>query len=133
MPKEILLKLEKPSKRLTRAASPEVTNDSTDSARLLFTAGQYYSIKADVRDFDDGYCVAKALECSADYFVGSYLEETSMCPDEGKVFFKETKTKGKFWSASVLSCILSVTSVGVAIVSIEKSEIDEILCSTLED
>ena len=74
-PKEIVLKLDKPTKRLTRSSSLEVSPDSTDGMKLLLTDGQYYSVKADLRDFKEGYCVAKAVESSADYFVGIYLHD----------------------------------------------------------
>ena len=119
--------LERPNRPVTRSSEPP-ENPST-----LFSVGKYYSIRADTGDFEEGFCIAKALQCHSNSFVGVYLEELTDKSDQLKVIYKESQTKGQFDDDTVFSVVVSVSIVDVNIVAIDRHEIEEILYSANTD
>ena len=42
--------------------SSDVESEEPVETTLLVTLGEYYAIRADFRDFEDGFCIVKALQ-----------------------------------------------------------------------
>ena len=115
------MSLERSTQPVTRStAGPEEPN-------TLFTLGKYYSIRADTRDYEGGFCIAKATVCHTTSFVGVYLEDTRDSIDNDRVLYKETNETGQFDAATVFSIVMSATNVAVDIIAIDRSEVEEIL------
>ena len=108
------MKLERVKKPVTRSVTPP------ENLTPLFSLGKLYSIRADARDFSDGFCIARAA---------NYLEKAVDQNDESKVLFVETQTMGQFNDKTVLAVIVSAISIDVNVVAIDKVEFEEILYS----
>ena len=115
------MSLERSTQPVTRStAGPEEPS-------TLFTLGKYYSIRADTRDYEGGFCIAKATMCKSTSFAGVYMEETKDSIDDRKVLYKQTKETGQFDAATMFSVVMSSTTVAVDIITIDRSEVEEIL------
>ena len=119
--------LERSNQPVTRSAAP------SENLGTVFSDGKYYSIRADTRDFQDGFCIAKTTQCHSNSFVGVYLEEVADKSDQSIVVYTETPTRGQFDDDEVISVVVSVSSEDLNLVSIDRAEIEEILYSANVD
>ena len=117
------MKLERVKKPVTRSVIPP------ENLTPLFSVGKLYSIRADARDFSDGFCIARAVEFRPNSFTANYLEKAVDQNDESKVLIVETQTMGQFKDKTVLAVIVSAISIDVNVVAIDKVEFEEILYS----
>ena len=119
------MKLERRNKPVTRSVTPPDNLTVT----TLISQGKLYSIRADARDFSDGFCIAKAVEVRPNSFTGNYLEKAIDQSDESKVLYVETQTMGQFNDKTVLSLLVSAVSINFNVVAIDKAELEDIFYS----
>ena len=86
-----------------------------------------YSIRADARDFVDGFCIVRAVESQPNAFTGTYFEKAVDQTVESKVLFVETKIVGQFSYETIVSVLMSAISSDSNVISIDKMEYEEIL------
>ena len=106
-----------------------VTPPDNLTVTTLISQGKLYSIRADARDFSDGFCIAKAVEVRPNSFTGNYLEKAIDQSDESKVLYVETQTMGQFNDKTVLSLLVSAVSINFNVVAIDKAELEDIFYS----
>ena len=112
------------SRPKTRQSEEEEPEEEVE----IYEAGMIYAIIADTRDYSDGFCLAKCTKSQEDGFLGIYLEKSSV-PSIDQVLFKETSSRSKFYTRSVLSSVVSIIKKSDVIYAASQSEIDEIIFS----
>ena len=81
--------LEKKSRPVTRS-----TEEPPAEITPVVDPGRYYAIRADSRDYEDGFCISKVITCYSNHFRGVYLEKSETT--DSTVSFKESKNVGHF-------------------------------------
>ena len=122
-PKEVEFKAAATFSRTRTRQSVDMEPDEI----VCYDPARVYVIIADIRDYSDGFCLAKCIKSGEDSFVGMYLEKVSVT--ESDVIFKATSYRSKFVAETVLSTILSITEQSNGEYSVSNSEIDEIIFS----
>ena len=97
-----------------------------ENLTLVPTPGDYYAIRAEVEDFEDGFCISKAVKCYSNSFQGVYLEKEDS--SDSKFRFRETKNVGRFDIATVVSQLYSANLVN-ACVEVDQNEVEDIIVS----
>ena len=117
--------LEKQTRPIMLTRSTEVP---PGELAVVVTLGHYYAIRADSRDYEEGFCIAKVIKCHNNHFQGVYLEKSETT--DAKLYFKESNNFGCFDLDTVISQLISALTVNRHIVEVEMDEINEILAST---
>ena len=123
-PWSIQLTLSHASYPTTRSKEAEPPTEESD---IEAEPGKFYTILADCRDFEEGFCIAKCTSCGQNYFEGVYLLKTR--ENDDSVVFEETKDVSKFSFEHVVSVVLSIKEMSDGQFSVDKNEIEEILYS----
>ena len=123
-PWSIQLTLSNKSCPTTRGREDEAAPEESE---VEAEPGKFYTIMADCRDFEDGFCIAKCTSCGPNYFEGIYLLKTT--ENDDSIGFIETKEVSKFYFEHVVSVVLSIKDISNGQFSVDKKEIEEILYS----
>ena len=118
-------------------ADPAVTISAGEESEepvettLLVTPGEYYAIRADVRDFEDGFCIVKALQANSAEFDGIYFKRIGQESDSLVVWFEETPHKDKFNVKTIIHGLISVSAED-STVSIDVNEFEDVASANEE-
>ena len=115
--------LERQKDIVTRGTAPP------EELAAVITLGSYYAIRADPRDYEDGFCVSRATECHSSHFRGIYLVKATEQSETSCVSFQETKYSGRFDIDTVVCELISVKYVD-GLVVVDSDEIEEIIVSS---
>ena len=115
---------------------PSVTR-STEPGELgepsqVITPGSFYAILADHRDFDDGFCISKAVKLNYSEFEGYYCKKSGGQSESSEVVFQVTAEKAAFNLNTVLHELITVKVEG-STVKIDLEEYEDIVASANED
>ena len=99
---------------------------------MLVIPGRIYAIRADIRDYEAGFCIVRANQSSTGVFHGVYLDQTSDQNENSTVCFKETNHIGRFYFGTIVCEIISAINVR-NIVHINADEIEDIIVSANVD
>ena len=119
-------------------ADPAVTISADEESEepvettLLVTPGEYYAIRADVRDFEDGFCIVKALQANSVEFDGIYFKRSGQESDSSVVWLEETPQKDKFNVKTIIHGLI-IVFVEDSFVSIDVNEFEDIVASVNEE
>ena len=100
-----------------------------DELVAVITPGSYYAVRADPRDYEDGFCISKATECQSSHFRGIYLEKAAEQSETSGVSFVETKYSGHFDIDTIVCELISVKYVD-SLVVVDSDEIEETIVSS---
>ena len=123
--------LERPNNRpRTRASEPTPPPDVS----AVPPVGRFCAIRADPRDYEDGFCIAKVKEHQGSHFQGIYLVKASEQGDIFKVQFVESENVDRFDIDTVVSEVISAVQFNNSnTVQVDKEKIEEIIiiCSNV--
>ena len=81
---------------VTRSTESGEPGELSEPSQVI-TPGSFYAILADHRDFDDGFCISKAVKLNFSEFVGNYCKKSGGQSGSSEVVFQVTAEKAAFY------------------------------------
>ena len=126
-----------PSVTRSAAVDPEVPGEPEEPGESVrptqvIAPGNFYAILSDFRDFDDGFCISKAIKVNFSEFDGYYCTKSDGQTESSEVLFEVSKEKASFNVNTVLHELITVTVEGT-IVKMNLDEYEDIVASANEN